>query len=228
LIVPRKAVLFDMDGVIVLSNPAHLATWQFFAAEKLGLKVTEELFFRYISGRKNEEALAALFPGRFSPEEATRLSNEKEACYRERFGPTLEPVPGVLELIRDLSSPPTKREVVCALVTSAIAANAQYVLHRFGLQDAFAAIITGEEVEKAKPDPTIYLLGASRVGAAPDDCLVLEDAYAGVLAAKRAGMTCVAVTTSEPEERLMKAGADVILPDFRGVDWSYLRTVIMS
>lgn len=223
---PQAAVLFDMDGVLVLSNPAHLEAWQLFAREKLGVEITAEMFFRSISGRKNEEALAELFPGRFSKEELARVGAEKEAFYRERFAPHLPPVPGVLELIHELSSPPLSELVALALVTSGPSENARFIIGRFQLEEAFAAVVTGADVARAKPDPTIYLMAAERLGVPPARCIVLEDACAGVQAAKRAGMRCLAVATSEPPAKLTAAGADLVRPDFRGVSWALLQSLL--
>lgn len=215
----KVGVLFDMDGVIVLSNPAHLAAWQAFGRERLGVTITSEMFFQSVSGRKNEEALAELFPGRFSPAELKEASMEKEAFYRERFGPTLQPVPGVLRLIAELSK---CRDVTIALATSGPPENVEFVLGRFEIKAAFQAVVNGSHVSRAKPDPAIYLLAAERLGIAPQGCIVLEDAFAGVQAAKRAGMRCLAVSTSEPEERLRQAGADCVYEDFTAVGLSDL------
>jgi beta-phosphoglucomutase len=223
------AVLFDMDGVIVLSNQAHLAAWQAFARERLGLEITAGMFYRAISGRKNEEALAELFPGRFSAAELTRISAEKEAFYRERFGPQLTPVPGSLKLLSELRAwrdsqamPPVR----LALATSGPPENAEFIISRFDLRTAFDAVVTGNDVKRAKPDPTIYLRAAESVGAEPRRCVVLEDAVAGVMAAKRAGMRCLAVSTSEPADRLRTAGADEVRPDFTTVNRTTLRQLL--
>ncbi len=216
------AVLSDMDGVIVLSNPAHQATWLAFSQEKLGVVVTEEMFYQTISGRKNEEALADLFPGRYSAEQLARISLEKEAFYRERYGPTLAPVPGILELFAALVSLPANMAAKMALVTSGPPENARFIIGRFRLQQVFGAVVTAAEVTRSKPDPAIFLLGAARLGIPPARCIVLEDAAAGVQAAKSAGMRCLAVTTSESAERLAAAGADMVRADFRGITWWHL------
>ncbi|MBE3577955.1 MAG: HAD family phosphatase [Limnochordales bacterium] len=223
------AVLFDMDGVIILSNQAHLAAWQAFARERLGLEITAEMFYGAISGRKNEEALAELFPGRFTPEQIQRISAEKEAFYRERFGPQLKPVPGILELIAELRALRTSDgmpPVRLALATSGPPENAEFTIRKFNLEDAFDAVVTGKDVTRAKPDPTIYLKAAELVGVEPYRCVVLEDAAAGVTAAKRAGMRCLAVATSEPPERLLAAGADEVRPDFTSVNWNMLKQLL--
>ncbi|HHT26685.1 MAG TPA: HAD family phosphatase [Firmicutes bacterium] len=219
---PTMAVLFDMDGVLVLSNPAHQAAWAEFAQERLGLTITKEMFYRRISGRKNEEALEELFPNQFTAEELTRLSEEKEQYYREHYGPTLEPVPGVVELIEQLR----RQNVRLAVATSAISQNVSLVLARFGIGDAFPIIVTATDVIKAKPDPAIYLLAAEKCDMPPERCVVLEDAVAGVQAAKRANMRCLAVTTSHTTEELLSAGADAVYPDFTAVNTQTLRNLL--
>lgn len=216
---PEKtmAVLFDMDGVIVLSNTAHQIAWEAYGRLKLGVPITEEMFYRSIAGRKNEDALEELFPGRFSPDELARIGAEKEALYRSEFGPRLEPVPGVLPLIRELSDAPESAGVVIALASSAPPENVEFILSRFGVESAFSIRVDGNQVARAKPDPAIYLLAARRCGVAPESCVVLEDAVAGVQAAKSAGMRCLAVTTSVDRAALQQAGADEVRPDLQDV-----------
>jgi beta-phosphoglucomutase len=222
---PTMAVLFDMDGVLVLSNPAHQAAWATFAQERLGLTITKEMFYQSISGRKNEEALEALFPGRFTTEELARLGEEKEQYYRDQYGPTLAPVPGVIELIAQLWQQ-GNQQVRLAVATSAIIQNVRLVLERFQISYAFPTIVTATEVTKAKPDPTVYLLAAERCGIPPERCVVLEDAVAGVQAAKRAKMRCLAVSTSHSADELSAAGADVVYPDFTTVTVQTLRNLL--
>lgn len=222
----KIGILFDMDGVIVLSNPAHLAAWQVFGRKQLGMEITSETFYRYISGRKNEDALAELLPNRFTPQELASMSLRKEAIYREQFGSQLEAVPGVLRLIKELTSPPASTEMAIALATSGPPENVEFVLHKFGLEKAFQVCVNGSDVPRAKPDPAIYLLAAQRLRVPPHRCVVLEDARFGVQAAKRAGMRCLAVATSEPPSRLAEAGADLVHQDFRGITWSDLAAVL--
>ncbi|WP_324717210.1 HAD family phosphatase [Carboxydochorda subterranea] len=206
------AVIFDMDGVLVVSNPAHFRAWQEFSKES-GVVITEEMFHREFTGRKNEEALEALFPGRFTPEEKASLSRRKEALFRERFVATLEPVPGVQALVRDLR----RHRVPLALATSGPPENAAAIVRHLGIDGAFDAVITGQDVEAAKPDPAIFLKAARALGVAPAQAVIVEDSIAGVRAAVAAGGVCLAVTTTEPAERLREAGARRVVPDFLGL-----------
>lgn len=207
------AAIFDMDGVLVISNPAHLQAWREFGAQR-GIHITDEMYYRAISGRRNDEALEELFPGRFSLEERLRLAEEKEAYYRERFAPHLDPVPGVVDLVRGLAA----REIPLALATSGPRENAELITRQLGIRDLFRVMVTGLDVAEAKPNPAIFLEAARRLGTSPASCIVFEDSPAGVEAAVRAGARCIAVTTSEPAEVLRARGAERVLEDFRGID----------
>lgn len=207
------AVIFDMDGVLVISNPAHFKAWQDFSRES-GIVITEEMFRREFSGRKNEEALEALFPGRFSEDERAELSRRKEALYRERYVPVLQPVPGVQDLVRDLA----RHRVALALATSGPPENVGAILHHLGLVGAFDVVVTGQDVKEAKPNPAIFLKAAEALGVSPARAVVVEDSLPGVRAAVAAGAVCLGLATSEPPERLKEAGAARVVDDFRGME----------
>lgn len=213
-------VLFDMDGVLVESDPAHFDAWQGFARES-GIVITAEMFHRAFSGRKNEEALESLFPGRFSDEEKRELSRRKEALYRERYVPQLRPVAGVQELVRDLQ----RHGVPLALATSGPPENVDAILRHLRLEDAFDAIVTGYDVPEAKPNPAIFLRAAQALGVRASGALVVEDSLAGVQAAVAAGATCLAVTTTELGERLRAAGAAHVVRDFQGLTTAHLAAI---
>lgn len=218
-----RAVLFDMDGVLVISNPLHFRAWQDFGRE-VGLVITEEMFYRELSGRKNEEALEALFPGRFDPEQRRELSRRKEALFRERYVPLLPPVPGVRELVADLR----RHGVPLALATSGPPENVQAILRHLKLEGAFDAVVTGQDVPAAKPDPAIFRVAAQRLGVPCAESLVVEDSLAGVQAARAAGAVCLGVSTSEPPSRLEEAGAAHVVADFVGVDTAALRSLFQE
>ena len=215
-----QAVLFDMDGVLVISNPLHFRAWQDFGRQ-IGLVVTEEMFYREFSGRKNEEALEALFPGRFTAEERAELSRRKEALFRERYVPLLLPVPGVRELVADLN----RHAVPLALATSGPPENVQAILRHLKLEGAFDVVVTGQDVTAAKPDPAIFRIAAERLGVPCEQALVIEDSIAGVQAACAAGAVCLGVSTSEPPSRLEEVGAVHVVADFLGMKTETLRAI---
>jgi HAD superfamily hydrolase (TIGR01509 family) len=122
-------------------------------------------------------------------------------------GSDLETMPGVRETIRALAS----MSVPLAIASSAVRSSIEVILDRLGLRDAFALIVDGGEVEEGKPDPEAFLLTARKLGVAPAECLVFEDSHFGVVAARRAGMFCVAVPNPRAQTPQDLSAADLIL-----------------
>lgn len=127
----------------------------------------------------------------------------------------LEPMPGVREVVRALHA----RGIPLAITTSAVRGAIEIVLDRIGLRDAFTLIVDGGDVQQGKPDPECFLYTARKLGVAPADCIVFEDSSVGVLAAKRAGMFCIAVRNPTAQTRQDLSAADVVVDSFR----SFLR-----
>ncbi|HBY64598.1 MAG TPA: haloacid dehalogenase [Solibacterales bacterium] len=199
-----QAFLFDMDGVIVDSNPVHTVAWQIYL-DRFGIVVPglEDRMF----GRRNDEIIRDFFPMALTDEEVFRHGANKEALYRELMGPQIASrlVPGVLDFLA------ARREVPAALATNAEPKNVAFVLDAAGLSDRFLAVVDGHQVERPKPHPEIYLKAARLVGAEPKDCVVFEDSYAGAEAARAAGARVVGVTTSHetfPDVDFTIAGFD--------------------
>lgn len=210
---PVPAAIFDMDGVLVDSNAAHFRAWQSFG-KRYGIEIDEAIFAKYINGRRNDEFLEEMYPGRWSAEERLRISDEKEAYYREHYVPEVPPVPGVVDFIKSLK----RRGVPLALATSAVRENADLILSLLGIESAFSAKVTGLEVPAAKPNPAIFVEAARRLGVPAEQCVVFEDSPAGVEAAVRAGARCVAIATTVAPQILLGRGAHRVLDHFEGVD----------
>ena len=126
-----------------------------------------------------------------------------EACARGE----LTAMPGVVDAVRMLQA----RGITLAITSSAVGSSIETILVRLGLRDAFALIVDGSEVTNGKPDPEAYLLTARKLGVAPEECVVLEDSHVGVLAAKRAGMYCIAVRNPHAQIFQDLSSADVVL-----------------
>ncbi len=197
-----KAVLWDMDGVLVDTAPFHFQAWRALFAS-LGRDVSEEEFRRTF-GLRNDDILRAIL-GDMPPERLRELGNRKEELFRDAIRGKVTPLPGVVDVVRRLRD----RGVKQAVVSSAPRRNVETILHALSLTGAFDALVAEEEVQRGKPDPQGYLLGADRLGVAPAACVVVEDAPAGVEAAKRAEMRCIGLAAGRRPEEL--AAADLVV-----------------
>lgn len=203
------AVVFDMDGVIIDSEGLHARA----DAEILlryGVSVPEEAWSD-IFGMRSDEGLRHILDryGNGS-EDADRIVIEKRDRYLELAEESLHLIPGVEAFIMRCR----QKSFRMAVATSGRAAYQLPLLDRFGLRSWFDVIVTGDEVTHGKPHPEPYLLAASRLGLDPAACLVIEDADNGIRSAKAAGCAVVGLTTSLSWERLLAAGADMVVGGF--------------
>lgn len=196
---PPLGIIFDMDGVLVDSGPAHLKSWQVLARE-IGAGDIPAERFTAVFGRTSADIITAVFGSR-PPYEIKCLDDRKEAIYRELIRGRVPVMPGAVDAVRRLhaagmriavgsSGPPENIELVCA---------------EMGLHPYLSGIVTGRDVQRGKPDPQVFELAAERLHIELSRCVVIEDAPAGVEAAHRAGMTCIALTGSYPAVRLASA-----------------------
>jgi len=197
-----KAVLWDMDGVLVDTAPFHYRAWRDLFAG-LGRDLTEEEF-RTTFGLRNDDILRANL-GDMPPERLRELGRRKEGLFREAVRDRVRPLPGAAALVRRLRASGVKT----AVVSSAPRQNVETLLDALGLSDAFDTLVAEEDVERGKPDPQGYLVAAERLGEAPVECVVVEDAPGGVEAAKRAGTRCIGLAAGREPGAL--AGADLVV-----------------
>jgi HAD superfamily hydrolase (TIGR01509 family) len=191
-------VLFDLDGVIVDSREHHLGAWEAWA--RVHAPHAPPGYFHQSFGLRNDAIIGGLIEG-LTPADLQRLAARKEALFRERARGSLEALPGVFELLAFLD----EQRVPSAVVTSTPRANLELVLEAVGLSGRFAALVAEEDAARGKPDPEGFLVAARRLGVAPERCVVIEDAPAGVRAAKAGGMRAVGVTTTRPAIELREA-----------------------
>jgi HAD superfamily hydrolase (TIGR01509 family) len=205
-----QAVLFDLDGLMVDSEPISMSAWQAVLARR-GMALDQATFDTTLGLSMNETA--RVFAGRFDlREDLVALVAEKTAEQIEQVDGKVSAMPGLLPLIDALDEYGLKQ----AVASSGMRRYVMAVLAAIGLASRFAAIVTGDDVAKAKPAPDIFLRAAERLDVAPARCLVLEDAPAGVAAAKAAGMRCVAVP-NDFTRRLDLSAAAVVLPSLSAV-----------
>ena len=215
-----KAVIWDMDGVIADTAPYHFKAWQEVFQNK-GVTFTEDDFRRNF-GQRNDTIIRNVLGEGLSPSQIDTIAGEKEENFRQRVRQHLKPLPGAIELIKSLKEHSFK----LALASSAPSKNIQLVTQGLGINNCFHAIVSGREVKEGKPSPQGFLLAAKKLEVAPENCIVIEDAVAGVAAAKRAGMHCLAVTNTQPRTSLIEA--DLIVDTLEAVTVSDLGQLLIE
>ena len=189
-------VLFDWDGVVIDSSVQHERSWELLAEER-GLTLPEG-HFKEGFGKKNEVIIPWL-GWASEPGAVVELADRKEELYRglvARDGVTV--LPGARELLLALRSAGIPR----AVGSSTPRGNLDALFAVTGLGELFDAVVCGSDVLHGKPDPEVFLKGASLLGLAPSRCIVIEDAFAGIEAARRGGMKVVGVATTNPLDLL--------------------------
>jgi len=214
----RKAILWDMDGVISDSYPLHYASWQETFARR-GIQITKQDFTE-LFGVRNDLIVRTVMGNQLSDQEVAQIVQEKEEAFRRKAAGQIKPFPGVLKLLKALKQGNFK----VGLVSSAPKQNIELVVNELDLTDIFDCIVSGQEVSESKPNPQIFLCGAQKVGASPNDCLVIEDSPLGVKAARAAGMKCLAVTNTHPRDKLSEA--NMVVDSLENVDLITLLTRI--
>lgn len=191
-------VIFDMDGVLVDSYAPHLTSWQRLA-EEIHSPITDRQFAATF-GRTSREILRELF-GIHDAAEIRRLDDRKEALYRGLIRGAVPAMPGAVDALARLHAAGFR----LAVGSSGPPENVQLVCEELGLPRYLSAIITGADVQRGKPDPQVFELAAAGIAILPDHCVVIEDAPAGIEAARRAGMPCIALTGTHPAAALNAA-----------------------
>ena len=207
-----RAVIFDFDETIIDLEPQHFAAHEA-VCRAMGADFAQlPESFRTASGRRIIDEIRDM-RAHFGWSE----SEEELFAMRQRFfddlcaTSELHAMPGVVEIVRMLQA----RGMTLAITTSAVRSSIEMILTRLRLRDAFTLIVDGSEVTNGKPDPEAYLLTARRLGVVPAECVVIEDSHVGVVAAKRAGMYCIAVRNPHAQIRQDLSAADVIFDSMR-------------
>jgi len=198
---PAFAVLWDQDGVICDSGELHYQSWVTTFAEH-GVSFDHD-FFRRTFGMNNA-GIIRLKLGDPTPEMIAKIGERKEILYRRMIPGHLQALPGVRDWLERLNA----QGVPMAVASSAPLENINDTLDELEIRSYFQAIVSVAG-RPGKPDPLVFLEAAERLGVPPERCIVIEDAIPGVEAARRAGMKCIAVTTTNPAEALQEA--DVVV-----------------
>ena len=198
----NHAFIFDMDGVLVDSNPTHkIALKQF--CKKHGYDLSEKDLREKIYGRTNRDWLLNLF-GNLNDETVRAFAEEKEALFRELYV-DIKPLDGLHSFLEKLEGAGIPK----AIATSAPRANVDFTVTRTNIEHFFPIVLDDSFVTKGKPDPQIYLKSAEALGINPGKCVVFEDSISGVTAAKRAGCKVVGVTTTHTREELAETDLNI-------------------
>jgi beta-phosphoglucomutase family hydrolase len=211
-----KAVIFDMDGVVVNNHEYHFKAWMNFA-EKYGFELNEEIYKDQFNGKTNKDLFRMIFDDP-TDEEIAAYGEEKESMYRELYYDDLAPHKGLLDFLSALK----RGRYKIALATSAPTENVDWVLDNLQLRSWFDVIVDGTEVENGKPDPEIYTTVCTKLEVEPEYCVVFEDSLAGLESAREAGCCQVGIATShEPWE--LEGHTEHIIHDFTEVKGLWMR-----
>ncbi len=212
-------VIFDMDGVLIDSAPAHLRSWQVLARE-CGGTVTQEQFANTF-GQQNCDIVPILF-GKISEDRMRTLADRKEGIYRDLIRKRPPIVKGAVELVRGLYD----AGVRLAVGSSGPRENIELALSAMNVGDCISVVVSGDEVARGKPDPEVFSLAANRLGVEPARCVVVEDAPVGVEAARAAGARVVAVLMHHPADAFGQA--DQVVPRLTDLSVEQLTSLACS
>jgi len=204
-------IIFDMDGVIIDSNPYHKLAWTNFLNRR-NVKVDDAVFKDLIFGTSGGEAISFLLNCKFSKMELNDFCNEIDSEYRDIIGKSenIKLVNGLVEFLETI----VRGEHKMAIATSAPTENVDLIMEKFNLQNYFDLIVDKTQIVNGKPDPEIYLKALQGLCLPKDRCIVFEDSISGILSAKSAGLMVIGLTTSHPANELIKAGAAMTIKDF--------------
>ena len=200
----KRAIIFDLDGVIVSTDGFHYKAWKAMA-DKEGIYFDETINNR-LRGVSRMESLAIILERAskaYTDEEKNAMATAKNEIYRESLS-QLTPddiLPGVMDMLTALRAKGLK------LAIGSSSRNTPVILNQIGLGDYFDAVADGNQIKNSKPDPEVFLLAAELLGIPPQDCVVVEDAYAGIDAAKAGGMKAVGVGDASKYEKSDITGA---------------------
>ncbi len=211
-------VVWDLDGVLADTAAQHFSAWRD-ALKKRGIDFSQEDFSQTF-GMRNEEIIKKILGDSISGEDMQSIAQEKELAFRSQISGALQSLPGVMKLLKELKD----NNYRMALATSAPLENAKVILETLGITEYFDAIVSGEDVEKGKPDPEVFLKAAKRIDVKASNCLVFEDSIAGIQAAKGAGMKCIAVSITHTVEKLSLA--DLVVKSLEEVEMHKVKQIL--
>ena len=202
-----QAFVFDMDGVLIDSHPVHFAAWRQFLGD-LSIHATAQDLAFILEGRTRSEILRH-FLGPLPEVELRKYGQRKDEIFRSMEA-QIPAFSGVMEFLAVLEEEGIRR----AVATSASEIRTASTIERMGLGGYFDAVVTAADVVSGKPHPEVYRLACARIPVSPDHALAFDDAPAGVIAARAAGLRCIGVSSNGTREALLDAGAEGVIGNF--------------
>lgn len=214
------AILFDLDGTIVNTDPIHYQAWQKMLL-RYDIEMDDKFYKSRISGRINPEIVKDILP-HLSVAESEQLAEEKEALFRE-LASHLQPMSGLTQLLAWTETHQLKR----ALVTNAPRLNAEFMLKVLGINQAFHTIVLADDCRAGKPDPEPYQVALQNLGITAQQAIALEDSPSGIRAAVGAGISTIGITSTHEPQVLQQFGTLMAIPDFTDLQlWKLLNSVL--
>ncbi|NJK40049.1 MAG: HAD family phosphatase [Oscillatoriales cyanobacterium RM2_1_1] len=215
-----KAILFDLDGTLVNTDPLHFQVWQDMLKE-YQIDIDQSAYQARVSGRQNPQIIADLLP-QLSEAEIAQFAEEKEARFRD-IATTISPLGGVLGILNWLEA----NHLKTALVTNAPRNNAEFMLTALNLKERLKIVILGEEMIAGKPDPAPYQFCLQQLEIQASEAIVFEDSPSGIRSALGAGITTIGVATTHDPNALKALGVSRVIQDFNDQSlWEWLETLV--
>ena len=207
--------IFDMDGVVIDSNPYHKIAWEKFLAGQ-GVHYDDQLFDNVLSGRTGPTSLRLIFGEDLNREKLDLFLEEVDLNYQTilRQAEDVRPIAGVHAFLDQI----TNNGYRLALATSAPVLNIELALQKLKLENTFEHIVGKVDVSHGKPHPEVYLTTLELLGMAAENCIVFEDSKAGIQSAQNAGIKVVGIASSHSKEELLEEGVSMVVDDFTGLD----------
>ena len=211
-----KAILFDLDGTLVNSDPLHYLTWAK-VLEIYQLTIDHRFYQTRISGRTNIEIVGDLFPD-FSDKDIVKMVDLKELKFRE-LAIDLQPLPGLIEFLDWVNQQGFKT----GLVTNAPRENTDFILEILNLSDYFDSVVLSDEIGIGKPDPAPYQYCLDQLNILPEEAITFEDSPSGIRSAIAAGIKTIGVASTHDTNSLKDLGVAFVIDDFTHSDLQIIR-----
>ena len=215
--------IFDMDGVVIDSNPYHKIAWEKFLIGQ-AIPFDDQLFDNVLSGRTGPTSLRMIFGEDLSQDKLDLFLEEVDSNYQKiiRESDDVTPIAGIHAFLDQI----TGNGLRLALATSAPTLNIELGLQKMKLENTFEHIVGKVDVSHGKPHPEVYLTSLKLLGMAAKNCIVFEDSKAGIQSARSAGIQVVGIASGHSKEELLEEGVSMVVDDFVGLELEQILELI--